>query len=81
VELLTERTVDTPPAKDRHEVLMVQDGHWRVIAGNQAVTLAPGDTLAIPPGTDRTLAPAMTGRATLYRVVNTDDPAGATQLQ
>jgi quercetin dioxygenase-like cupin family protein len=40
--------------------------------------LNPGDTAAIPPGLVHALAPAMTGEVSLFRVMNTDDPAGAT---
>ncbi|HOZ31432.1 MAG TPA: cupin, partial [Tabrizicola sp.] len=39
---------------------------------------SPGDTAAIPPGLEHSLAPSMTGEASLYRVVATDDPAGPT---
>ena len=42
---------------------------------NQAVYLAflnPGDTAAIPPGLRHSLAPSMTGEASLYRIVATD---------
>ena len=42
------------------------------------VTLAPGDVFAVPPGMKRKLAPAMSGEASLFRVRNTDDPAGPT---
>jgi mannose-6-phosphate isomerase-like protein (cupin superfamily) len=70
-----------PPERystDRHEVLMVMRGHWRLDwAGGQA-TLAPGDTCLVPPGLARSLAPSMSGEASLYRVRNTDDPAGPT---
>jgi hypothetical protein len=40
--------------------------------------LNPGDTAAIPPGLEHSLAPSMTGEASLYRVINTSDPAGLT---
>jgi mannose-6-phosphate isomerase-like protein (cupin superfamily) len=63
---------------DRHEVLMVMRGHWRVSWDGQETSLAPGDTCAVPPGVSRTLAPSMTGEASLFRVRNTDDPAGPT---
>jgi hypothetical protein len=32
----------------------------------------------VPPGLSRALSPSMTGEASLYRVRNTDDKAGAT---
>ena len=41
-------------------------------------TLAPGDTCAVQPGLKHAIAPAMTGEASLFRIRNTDDPAGPT---
>ena len=62
----------------RHNVLMVMRGHWYVAWDGGKCTLAPGDTMAIPPGLDYKLSPAMSGETSLFRVVNTEDPAGAT---
>jgi mannose-6-phosphate isomerase-like protein (cupin superfamily) len=67
-----------PYATARHEVLMVVEGHWRLGWDEGEVILAPGDTCAVPPGLSRSLAPSMSGRASLYRVRSTDDPAGPT---
>ncbi len=67
-------------ATDRHEVLMPVRGHWRLAWNGGEKTLAPGDTCLVPPGLARSLAPSMTGEASLYRVRNTDDPAGPTRL-
>ena len=64
---------------DRHEILMVMRGYWRLAWEQGAKALAPGDVCAIPPGLAHSLVPAMSGEASLYRVTNTDDPAGATQ--
>jgi mannose-6-phosphate isomerase-like protein (cupin superfamily) len=62
-----------------HEVLMAMRGHWAFRWGNHAVTLAPGDTLAVPPGLTHSLAPSMSGEAALYRVRSSGEPAGPTQ--
>jgi mannose-6-phosphate isomerase-like protein (cupin superfamily) len=79
VDFLTRGSIpETPYATDRHEILMPMRGHWRLSWSEGATVLNPGDTAAIPPGLSHALAPAMTGEASLYRVVNTDDPAGAT---
>jgi mannose-6-phosphate isomerase-like protein (cupin superfamily) len=69
---------DTPYTLNRHEVLMPMRGYWRLTWGNGSTVLNPGDTAAIPPGLEHSLTPAVTGEASLYRVINTDDPAGAT---
>ena len=58
---------------------MVMRGHWRLAWDGGETVLAPGDTCAVPPGLTHSLAPSMTGEASLYRVRNTDDPAGPTQ--
>jgi mannose-6-phosphate isomerase-like protein (cupin superfamily) len=73
---------DAPYTTPRHEVLMAMRGHWKLGwqngNGYGEVTLAPGDTCAVPPGLAHSLAPSMTGEASLYRIRNTDDPAGLT---
>ncbi len=66
---------------ERHEILMPMRGHWWLDYDGGSTVLNPGDTCAVPPGVSRSLVPAMTGEASLYRVRNTDDPAGPTQLR
>jgi len=79
VELLARGSLgDKPYALDRHEILMPVRGHWRLAWEGGTTALNPGDTAAIPPGLVHSLVPAMSGEASLYRVTNTDDPAGAT---
>ena len=79
VDFLSRNSIAPEPySTDRHEILMVMRGHWRVSWDGSETTLAPGDTCAVPPGVTRTLMPTMTGEASLYRVRNTDDPAGPT---
>ncbi|MEO1089673.1 MAG: cupin domain-containing protein [Pseudomonadota bacterium] len=63
---------------DRHEVLMVQLGHWRLRWPGGETVLAPGDTCAVPPGLEHGLEPSMSGEASLFRVRGTDDAAGPT---
>ena len=79
VELLTRGSIpEEMHVSDRHHVLMVMRGHWRLTWDGGTTVLAPGDTCAVPPGLAHGLAPSMTGEASLYRVTDTDDPAGAT---
>lgn len=66
---------------DRQEVLLVMRGHWALAHGDSETTLAPGDTCLVPPGLARALAPSMAGEASLFRVRDTDDPAGPTWTQ
>ncbi len=67
---------------DRPSVLMPMRGHWSVswtdADGNGAAVLAPGDTMSVPEGLAHTAVPSMTGEASLFHVVATDDPAGPT---
>ncbi|WP_416914473.1 MAG: cupin domain-containing protein [Roseicyclus sp.] len=80
VEFLSRGSIpDTPYTTERHEVLMPMRGHWRLSWDGGATVLNPGDTMAVPPGIARSLTPSMTGEASLYRVRNTDDPAGLTR--
>ncbi len=79
VEFITRGSLDDDlHGSDRHHVLMVHEGHWKLGWGGGQKTLAPGDTCAVPPGTAYSLEPGMTGTASLFRVINTDDPAGPT---
>jgi quercetin dioxygenase-like cupin family protein len=79
VDLLTRNSIpDAIYATARHEILMPMRGHWRLSWAGGSTVLNPGDTAAVPPGLPHALAPSMTGEASLYRVVDTDDPAGAT---
>jgi mannose-6-phosphate isomerase-like protein (cupin superfamily) len=79
VDFLTRGSI--PPAAyatARHEILMPMRGYWRLAWDGGSTVLNSGDTAAIPPGLSHSLAPAMSGEASLYRIVATDDPAGAT---
>lgn len=79
IDFLTRGSIPgTAYATDRHEVLMPVRGHWRMDWDGGSTVLNPGDTAAIPPGLSHSLTPAMTGEAALYRIRNTDDPAGLT---
>ncbi|WP_022951127.1 cupin domain-containing protein [Leucothrix mucor] len=69
---------ETQYTSERHEILMVMRGHWQLSWEGGNATLAPGDVCAVPPQLAHSLKPAMTGEASLFRVSNTDDPAGPT---
>lgn len=69
---------ETPTHTHRHQVLMAMRGHWRLGWAGGETVLAPGDTCAVPPHLPHSLTPAMTGEASLFRIRNTDDPAGPT---
>lgn len=61
-----------------HHILLIHEGHWRLQWDGGNKTLAPGDTCAVPPGMSYQLDPSMTGISSLFRVINTNDPAGPT---
>jgi len=80
VEMLSRASaVTTPVSSDRHHVLMVQAGQWAIEWDNGRAVLAPGDTCAVPPGQAYSLNPSMSGEASLFRVIDTDDAAGPTR--
>ena len=80
LELLGRSSIaDRAYATDRHEVLMVMRGRWRLSWEDGETVLDTGDTCAVPPGVRRRLAPASSGEASIYRVTATDDPAGPTR--
>ena len=79
VELLREGSIpEDSYVTARHEVLMVMRGHYRVEWDGGGASLGPGDVCAIPPEQAVSLAPAMSGEASLFRVTGTDDVAGPT---
>lgn len=80
VDFLQASSAGESYSTDAHEILMVQRGHWRATIGDTAYTLGPGDTFAVPPGTDRKLEASMSGDTAMFRVRNTADPAGATRF-
>ncbi len=63
---------------DRPSVLMPLRGHWRLKWPDGEATLNPGDTCLVPENLPHTAVPAMTGEASLYQVIGTDDPSGPT---
>ena len=65
---------------DKHEILMPMRGNWKVSWEGGETTLNAGDTFAVPPGLSRSVSPAMSGEASMYRVRNTEDDAGPTHL-
>ena len=80
VEFLTRGSIpDDAYTRERHEVLMVMRGHWRLAWEGGESVLNAGDACALPPGLPRRLGPAMSGEASLYRVRATGDPAGPTR--
>jgi mannose-6-phosphate isomerase-like protein (cupin superfamily) len=81
VDLIRENSITSEAySTERHEILMVMRGYWKVAMEGFETVLAPGDTMAVPPNTPRSIAPSMTGEASMYRVRNTDDPAGPTWI-
>ncbi|WP_342078362.1 cupin domain-containing protein [Yoonia sp. SS1-5] len=63
---------------DRPSVLMPMRGHWKVNWDGGSATLAPGDTMSVPADLMHNAIPAMTGEASLFHIIATDDAAGAT---
>jgi len=79
VEFLTRGSEpDEFTSSNKHKVLMPVRGHWKLRFENGETVLNPGDTALIDPEQSYALSPSMTGEASLYRVMATDDPAGAT---
>ncbi len=61
-----------------NEVLMPMRGHWKLTWEQGETVLNPGDTCAVPADLPHSLTPSMTGEASCFRILGTDDPAGAT---
>ena len=79
VELLKRGSISSDAySTNVHEILMVMRGHWTIMTDSGREILAPGDTCAVKPGVSHSLEPSMTGEASMFRVMKTNDPAGPT---
>ncbi len=65
---------------DKASVLMPMRGHWRLVWEGGETSLNPGDTAMVPAGLRHSAVPAMSGEASLYHIIATDDPAGPSQM-
>lgn len=68
-------------AHDRPSVLMPMRGYWRVSWPGGSTVINPGDTMSVPENLSHNAVPSMTGEASLYHIVATDDPAGPSWKQ
>ncbi len=79
VDLISQSSIKSDHyTTERHEVLLVMRGHWCVSWEGGNVTLASGDTFALPPNLSRSIIPTHPGEASMFRVRNTDDSPGST---
>ena len=85
VSFVTRGSMAALPAMHQHDrssVLMPMRGHWRLTwehdGGLAGATLNPGDTCLFPPNVAHTATPSMSGEASLFHILGTDDPAGLT---
>ena len=76
VDFLSTNSAGPVSAQPHYTVLMPVQGYWRLSQNGQDSHLGPGDTAFLQPDTGYHLAPAMSGEAALYRIKNTNDPAG-----
>lgn len=63
---------------DEPTVIMPVKGYWRISSPEYNVSLAPGDTLSVPVGSDYKVEPSMSGESALFQIVKTQNPAGPT---
>lgn len=79
VEFLSPASLDGETLTfDQPVVLMPVRGYWRLSWEGGSTVLNPGDTCLLPVGMPHSLAPSVSGEASLYRVIGTNDAAGAT---
>ncbi|WP_299045935.1 cupin domain-containing protein [uncultured Tateyamaria sp.] len=81
VDLITRSSAsEDMHSHDTPSVLMPMRGHWKVTWEGGSTTLAPGDTMSVPENLAHNAVPSMTGEASLYHIVGTEDPAGPTWM-
>ena len=79
VDFITRGSVgESAYRSNQPEVLMPVRGHWKLDWDGGSAVLNSGDTCLVPAGLSRAITPSMTGEASMYRIRNTDDPAGPT---
>ena len=79
VEFLTsDSSTKNMYSTSRHEVLMIMKGHWNLSWDGGNTVLGPGDTCSVPTSLEHQLFPTNSQKSSLFRVTNTDDPAGLT---
>ena len=76
VEFVTAPSAAPVSAEPHYTVLMPVKGFWRLHQNGQDSHIGPGDTAFLQPDTSYELASAMSGEAGLYRIKDTNDPAG-----
>ena len=76
IDFLTALSAGPVSAHPHYTVLMPVKGYWRLCHNGQDSHIGPGDTAFLQPDTGYELAPAMSGEAALYRIKDTNDPAG-----
>lgn len=76
VEFVTAPSAAPVSAEPHYTVLMPAKGFWRLHQNGQDSHIGPGDTAFLQPDTSYELASAMSGEAGLYRIKDTNDPAG-----
>ena len=76
VEFVTASSAAPVSAEPHYTVLIPVKGFWRLHQNGQDSHIGPGDTAFLQPDTSYELASAMSGEAGLYRIRDTNDPAG-----
>ena len=76
VEFVTASSAASVSTEPHYTVLMPIKGFWRLHQNGQDSHIGPGDTAFLQPDTSYELASAMSGEAGLYRIKDTNDPAG-----
>ena len=66
---------------DRDTVLMPVEGCWNIESDIFNLTLNPGDTFSVPNNTQFDLKTTKPYMSSMYQVIPTDDPAGATHIK
>ena len=66
---------------DRDTVLIPVEGCWNIESEIFNLTLNPGDTFSVPKNTQFNLKTTKPYMSSMYQVIPTDDPAGATHIR
>jgi quercetin dioxygenase-like cupin family protein len=79
IEFISSKSLTIKPySNNRFEILMPIKGEWNLTWKSGETILNPGDTCLLKPNFEHSLIAVDSSESSLYRVTNTEDPAGPT---
>ena len=79
IEFISSKSLTKKPYSNNcFEILMPMKGDWNLTWKSGEIILNPGDTCLLKPNFEHSLIATDSSESSLYRITNTEDPAGPT---